>query len=64
MTVYAFDFDGVISDSAKGWAFFCREAWIKMGNRPISSKIIEKYRPYVKNAEESFGLLLYLAEVL
>ena len=60
--VYAFDFDGVISDSAKGWAFFCREAWIRMGNRPIPLKKIEKYRPYVKNAEESFGLLVLLSK--
>src|SRR3989338_10309111 len=60
--VYAFDFDGVISDSAKGWAFFCREAWIRMGNRPIPLKKIEKYRPYVKNVEESFGLLVLLSK--
>ena len=60
--VYAFDFDGVISDSAKGWAFFCREAWIRMGNKPISLGKIEKYRPYVKNAKESFGLLVLLSK--
>ncbi len=62
MKVYAFDFDGVISDSARGWAFFCRRAWIKMGNKPISLKVIEKHRPYVKNAKESFGLLVLLSQ--
>ena len=58
--VYAFDFDGVISDSARGWAFFCRKAW-EGGQLPPAAEI-EKYRPYVRDALETYGLLTLLSD--
>ena len=61
--VYAFDFDGVIADSAKGWAFFCREAWKKLGNKkPPSIAEVKNNRPYIKDAKESYGLLVLLSK--
>ncbi len=61
--VYAFDFDGVIADSAKGWAFFCRKAWKKLGNKKVPSIVeIKNNRPYIKDAKESYGLLVLLSK--
>jgi isopentenyldiphosphate isomerase/phosphoglycolate phosphatase-like HAD superfamily hydrolase len=60
--VYAFDFDGVISNSAKGWAFFANDAWVKMGNKPLSLDKIEKYRPYIKDAADSFAIMILLSK--
>ncbi len=61
--VYAFDFDGVIADSAKGWAFFCRKAWKKLGNKKAPSiRDIKINRHYIKDAKESYGLLVLLSK--
>ena len=60
--IYAFDFDGVIADSAKGSAFFSHRAWKRLGNKnapPVKS--IEKHRPYISTAKDNYGLLFLLS---
>ncbi|MBI4170262.1 MAG: NUDIX domain-containing protein [Candidatus Aenigmarchaeota archaeon] len=60
--VIALDFDGVLVDSAGGWAFFCSKAWKDIGNRKGPSvAAIKRYRPYIKNATDSYGLLVLLS---
>lgn len=60
-SIFAFDFDGVIADSAGGWAFFCRKAWKTVkSTAPPSPASMVKHRAYIKNARESFGLMILL----
>lgn len=61
--IYAFDFDGVIADSSRGWAFFCARAWRALGKgKPPAGTEIKRHRPYIKDAVESYGLLSLLTK--
>lgn len=63
MKVIALDFDGVIADSAGGWAFFCRKAWENLGfNNVPSVSLIKNHRPFISTAKDNYGLLLLLSK--
>src|SRR3989338_9110647 len=60
--IYAFDFDGVLIENHDELPYFTKVAWENTTGRKCKAKPrdIIKFRPWVKNAAEIYGLVLLL----